>query len=40
MNFKVEPVPFAKVYIEAMDQENKTIQTVELLHKVYNGVPI
>jgi len=37
MNFKVEPVPFAKVYIEAMDQENKTVQTVELLHKVYNG---
>ncbi|HFR4151263.1 TPA: hypothetical protein ACHVJ6_005234 [Bacillus cereus] len=33
----IEPVPFARVYIEALDQEEKTIQTVELLNKVYNG---
>lgn len=37
IKFMIEPVPFARVYIEALDQEEKTIQTVELLNKVYNG---
>lgn len=37
IKFMIEPVPFARVNIEALDQEEKTIQTVELLNKVYNG---
>lgn len=37
IQFKVEAIPFSDVCIEAIDQGERTNQTVELLNKVYNG---